>query len=214
MPTDKGLFITLEGCEGSGKSTQLKLLEEYFKSHNITAVFTREPGGTPLAEKIRTIILDGKNSEMTDECEALLYAASRVQHLEEKIIPSLNEGKWVICDRYIDSSFAYQSYARGLGFEFVEKVNSYAIKRGMPDLTIFFDISPDEAFSRKGGADKGDRIEQSGMEFHKKVYSGYTALCEKYPDRIKKIDAKRSVEEIFADVVKEIKRAEERLKCL
>ncbi|MBR1867952.1 MAG: dTMP kinase, partial [Clostridia bacterium] len=201
MPTEKGRFITLEGCEGSGKSTQLQLLREWFQKNNIEAVFTREPGGTPLAEKIREIILDGRNSEMTDKCEALLYAASRVQHLDEKIIPAIKEGKTVVCDRYIDSSFAYQAYARGLGFDFVSEINSYAMKNGMPDLTLFFDISPDEAFLRKGGADKNDRLEQSGMDFHRKVYEGYLQLLKKYPERVKMVDARKSVEEIFGEVL-------------
>lgn len=204
----KGFFITLEGCEGSGKSTQLKKLKEFLVSQGCDFIFTREPGGTPIAEKIRTIILDGNNVEMQDETEALLYASARVQHIKEKIIPAKNSGKIVICDRYIDSSFAYQSYARGLSMDFVRGVNSYAVENCMPDLTLFLDISPEDAFRRKGGADEGDRLEQSGIEFHKKVYFGYKTLAMDNPKRIVCIDAKQTAEEVFADIVKILKERE------
>ena len=206
MASDRGYFITLEGCEGSGKSTQLALLNDYFKSNNKGVVFTREPGGTPISEDIRKIILDVKNLDMTDETEALLYASARAQHISEKILPAVNAGKIVICDRYIDSSFAYQAYARGLGFDFVSGINAFAIKNCMPDLTIFYDITPREAFLRKGGADEGDRLEQSGIVFHERVYGGYIALTEKFPDRIVKIDARKSKEEIFDETVGILKR--------
>ena len=169
----KGKFITLEGCEGAGKSTQLRLLLDYLKENQIDFVCTREPGGTTISEKIRGIILDKDNTEMTPECEALLYASSRVQLLQQVILPSLNQGKIVICDRYYDSSFAYQAFARGLGLDFVKSINNFALTYGVPDLTLFLDISPTEAFKRKGGADMNDRIEAIGLEFHNKVYNGY-----------------------------------------
>ena len=204
MQIKRGYFITLEGCEGSGKSTQSERLKEYLTEIGADAVYTREPGGTPIAEKIRSIILDGKNGEMTDETEALLYAAARIQHVKEKILPLVSEGKIVVCDRYIDSSFAYQAYARGLGYDFVANVNSEAMKICMPDLTIFFDISPEAAFRRKGGADKGDRIEQSGMAFHNAVYQGYKALAEKFPNRIVVINSDGDKDEIFSKVKSEI----------
>ncbi|MBQ9782555.1 MAG: dTMP kinase, partial [Clostridia bacterium] len=121
----KGKFITFEGCEGSGKSTQVAMFREYLEKRNIDYVFTREPGGTEIAEKIRALILDAENVAMTDECEALLYASARAQLIKEKVLPCLNSGKLVLCDRYIDSSFAYQAYARGLGMDFVKKINSY-----------------------------------------------------------------------------------------
>ncbi len=200
MHKGNGYFITLEGCEGSGKSTQLKMLSAYFEEKGIDAVFTREPGGTEISEKIRTIILDSANGAMKDETEALLYAASRVQHINEKILPAICAGKVVVCDRYIDSSFAYQAYARGLGYDFVCNVNEVAIKTCMPDMTLFFDISPKQAFERKGGADTGDRIELSGIAFHESVYSGYLALAEKFPERIVRIDATKSKAEIFEQV--------------
>ncbi|MCI5838558.1 MAG: dTMP kinase [Christensenellaceae bacterium] len=183
----KGKFITLEGCEGAGKSAQCNLLAEYFNKNNIDYILTREPGGTPVAEKIRSIILSPENKGMSYECETLLYAAARADHLSNKIIPALNDGKLVLCDRFLDSSLAYQAYARGLGTETVEKANFFAYENCMPDVTLFLDISPEDAFRRKGGVDKNDRIELEGAEFHMKVYKGYLALAEKYPMRFIKI---------------------------
>lgn len=176
----KGKFITFEGCEGSGKSTQITLLCDYLDKSGQEYIVTREPGGTSVAEKIRAIILDGKNTSICDECEALLYAASRVQHIKEKIFPALEAGKLVICDRYIDSSLAYQGHARGLG-EYVKEVNGYALKHCMPDLTLFLNIPPDKAFARKHGADEGDRMESLGLKFHMRVYEGYLALLDQNP---------------------------------
>lgn len=177
----KGKFITFEGCEGSGKSTQLRLLAQTLDGLGVDYLLTREPGGSQIAEQIRSIILDGKNTAMCDECEALLYAAARVQHLKEIVRPALERGTLVVCDRYVDSSLAYQGIARGLGEKFVEDVNSYALQEFPPDLTVFLDISPKAAFERKHGADKNDRMEQLGMEFHSRVYEGYLSLCAKYP---------------------------------
>lgn len=184
----KGKFITFEGCEGVGKSRQIVMLEEYLKKHNVHYYLTREPGGTDISEQIRNIILDGKNSAMTDECEALLYAAARVQLLKEVIKGKLDAGELVICDRFVDSSLAYQGKARGLGYDFVEKINDYAIKNFKPDYTIFLDLSPEAAFKRKGGADASDRVELSGMEFHNRVYEGYKELAAENPQRIIVID--------------------------
>lgn len=177
----KGKFITFEGCEGSGKSTQLRLLSETLTREGVDFILTREPGGSEIAEQIRKIILDGKNTAMTCECEALLYAAARVQHLDEVIKPALESGKLVVCDRFVDSSFAYQGIARGLGLDFIAAINSYALEKFPPDITIFLNISPEAAFLRKHGADKNDRMEQLGMEFHTRVYKGYLTLAEKYP---------------------------------
>ena len=177
----KGKFITFEGCEGSGKSTQLRLLSEYLDKQGISYIMTREPGGSPIAEQIRKIILDGKNMEMCDECEAHLYAAARMQHLKDTVIPALNEGKLVICDRYVDSSLAYQGEARGLGLEYIASINKLAIENYSPDLTVFLNIPPDKAFARKHGADQNDRMERQGLEFHMRVYGGYLKLLQKYP---------------------------------
>lgn len=177
----RGKFITFEGCEGSGKSTQLRLLSEYLNVHNIPFIMTREPGGSPIAEQIRGIILDGKNMEMCDECEAHLYAAARMQHLKDTVIPALEEGKLVICDRYIDSSLAYQGEARGLGMEYIASINKLALDKYSPDLTVFLNIPPDKAFARKHGADENDRMERQGLGFHMRVYGGYLKLLKKYP---------------------------------
>lgn len=197
----KGKFITFEGCDGCGKSTQLALLSEYLKKEGIPHIFTREPGGGKISEAIRGILLNGKNTEMGDECEALLYAAARAQHIKDRVEPALHEGKLVICDRYVDSSLAYQAYARGLGVEFVEKINAFALEKFLPDVTVFFDLSPKEAFARKKGADLGDRMELAGLAFHERVYEGYLALAEKYPERIVVINARKSMKEISEEVI-------------
>ena len=183
-----GKFITFEGCEGSGKSTQIRLLSERLSKEGVKHIVTREPGGSEIAEQIRKIILSGKNTAMTDECEALLYAAARAQHLSEKVAPALAEGTLVLCDRFVDSSLAYQGYARGLDMQFIEGINSFALKNFMPDVTLFLNISPEDAFKRKHGADKDDRMEQLGLAFHRKVYEGYLKLSEMYPERIVKVE--------------------------
>ena len=200
MRNKKGYFVTLEGGEGSGKSTQLKLLEDYLDKGGYDVIYTREPGGTPISEEIRKILLGGKNVEMSDETEALLFAAARAQHIKEKILPAIAEGKTVVCDRYVHSSLVYQGYARGLG-EFVEKVNSYALENCMPDVTIFLDITPERAFARKGGADADDRLEQSGIDFHRRVYDGYVRMAEKFPDHFVRVNADRGIDEVFAEIL-------------
>lgn len=199
------MFITFEGCEGVGKSRQIRLLEEYLQKHGKKYYLTREPGGTPVSEQIRSVILDGKNVSMADECEALLYAAARVQLLKEMVKPRLDANELVLCDRYIDSSLAYQGYARGLGVDFVEKINDYAIKNFMPNYTIFLSLPPEQAFLRKGGVDKNDRVEQSGMEFHNKVYQGYLDLAKKYPSRFIVIDASGTKEQTHAKIIDALK---------
>jgi len=176
-----GKFVTFEGCEGSGKSTQLKLLAEYLKESGADFIMTREPGGSEISEDIRRIILNGKYTEMCGECEALLYAAARIQHLKEIVAPALESGKLVVCDRYVDSSLAYQGYARGLGMKFIEDINRLALESFPPDITVFLDISPKAAFERKHGADPDDRMEQLGADFHEKVYEGYKKLLPLYP---------------------------------
>ncbi|MBE7090136.1 MAG: dTMP kinase [Clostridiales bacterium] len=201
----KGKFITFEGCEGVGKSRQLKLLQEYMDKNGIKYYLTREPGGSAVSEKIRNIILDGKNTEMTDECEAMLYAASRVQLLKEIIKPKLDAGELIFCDRFVDSSLAYQGKARGLGYEFIESINAYAIKNFTPDYTIFLNLPPEQAFKRKGGVDKTDRLELSGMDFHNNVYAGYLELAKKYPERIIVIDASGTKEQTHEKIVSALK---------
>lgn len=197
----RGLLITFEGCDGSGKSTQAKLLYEYLLSTGEECVLTREPGGGKISEQIREIILDGKNTEMSDECEALLYAAARAQHIREVIEPALSNGVIVVCDRYVDSSFAYQAYARGLGKEFISKINAFALGKYLPDLTFFVDLSAEEAFLRKHGADKNDRLEQAGIEFHNRVYEGFLACVKEEPNRFIRLNGKKSIAELHEDVV-------------
>ena len=184
----KGRFIAFEGCEGAGKSTQMRLLSEYLTSRGIPHILTREPGGGQISEAIRKIILDGKNSEMTDECEALLYAAARVQHLADTVAPALARGETVLCDRYIFSSFAYQGYGRGLSLAFLKEINAFAIEKYMPDLTVFLDIPSSRAFERKHGADPDDRMEQAGEAFHRRVYQGYKSLLKEYPEEMTAVD--------------------------
>lgn len=196
----KGWFITFEGCDGCGKSTQLTKLKQYLEDKGADFIFTREPGGGRISEGIREILLNGKNAEMSDECEALLYAASRAQHIRDRVAPALEEGKVVVCDRYVDSSFAYQAYARGLGMEFVSKINAFALESYLPDLTFFIDLSPEEAFQRKHGADENDRMEQAGLAFHKKVYEGYLAVAKAYPERIVVLNGRQSIEDVAENV--------------
>ena len=198
----KGKFITFEGCDGCGKSTQLKMLSAYLTEKGIAHVFTREPGGGKISEAIREILLSGKNMEMTDECEALLYAAARVQHLHDRVQPALAEGKLVICDRYVDSSLAYQAYARNLGEEFVRQINAYALEHYLPDATVFIDLTPEDAFKRKHGADENARLEQAGMAFHRRVYEGFDTLAKQNPERFIRIDGKQSPQNIFDAVAK------------
>lgn len=201
----KGKFITFEGCDGCGKSTQLKMLSNYLTENGIPHVFTREPGGGKISEAIREILLNGKNAEMTDECEALLYSASRVQHLHDKVAPALAEGKLVICDRYVDSSLAYQAYGRGLGEDFIRKINAYALENYLPDATVFIDLTPADAFKRKHGADENDRLEQAGMRFHERVYEGFDLVAKAEPNRFIRIDGKQTPQQIFEQVISALK---------
>ena len=166
------MFVTFEGCEGVGKSTQLNMLKDYLKSTGQDAVYIREPGSTAISEKIRAIILDPANTEMTARTEALLYAAARAQLVDEVILPALAEGRTVICDRYVDSSAAYQGYARGLGIEYIRSVNSYALEKAMPDVTVFIDLRPSAAFR---SVRREDRLEREEAQFHDRVYDGYIA---------------------------------------
>lgn len=199
-------FVTFEGCDGVGKTAQLEKLKEYCKRFYPDVVFTREPGGSKIAEKIRGVILDAGNVGMTDICEAFLYAAARAQHLNDIVLPALNEGKTVFCDRYVDSSLAYQGAGRGLGIDWVDRLNQLATGGTMPDCTIFFDLSPDKCFERKGGADSSDRIETGGGDFHQKIYLGYKEIASKNPDRFEVIDASGTIDEIFEDMLSRLKR--------
>lgn len=198
-----GYLISFEGGEGSGKSTILKLLSESLKQKGYEVICTREPGGIDIAEQIRNVILDKKNVNMDAKTEALLYAAARRQHLVEKVIPQLERGSIVLCDRYIDSSLTYQGYARGLGMEDVFNINQFAIGKYMPDLTLYLDVSPKVGLSRiqKDDGREVNRLDLESLEFHEKVREGYHKLLEQYPERIKQIDAERDIDMVFSDVL-------------
>lgn len=201
----KGYFISVEGGDGSGKSTQIKKIETYLQENGLDYILTREPGGTPVAEKIRELILDPANKALTGRAEMLLYAASRAQHVEEKILPALAEGKVVLSDRFTDSSIAYQAYGRGLG-DMVAEVNRIATGGKEPDLTIFLNITPAAGMARKNNQDGHvlDRLELEKAAFHETVYKGYLALARESGGRIADIDADRPAEEVFADIKKRL----------
>ena len=203
----KGAFITIEGCEGVGKSTQTAMLKDYFESIGCDAMFLREPGGTEISEKIRSVILDTSNEGMSGICEALLYSAARAQLIEEVIAPALMQGRIVVCDRFTDSTFAYQGCARELGEEVITCLNGIACCGITPDITIFLDLEPEAAFRRKGGADADDRLESAGIDFHRRVYDGYLKCAAAYPDRFKRIDASFDADTIHNSIVKLLKTA-------
>ncbi|WP_024832837.1 dTMP kinase [Ruminiclostridium josui] len=196
----KGLFITVEGTDGSGKTTQIKLMEEFLKSAGNEVVLSREPGGTQISEMIRDLILDPKNTDISPLTEMMLYAAARAQHVFQVIKPALDSGKCVICDRFVDSSFAYQGCGRGVDLKTVADVNRAAVDGIVPDITFFLDIDPHLAIQRRIKTTGADRIEQEKMDFHTRVYEGYRKMALLYPDRIKTIDASKSIEEISSQI--------------
>ena len=198
----KGLFITFEGGEGSGKTTVIRMVNEYLINKGYVTCPTREPGGVNIAEQIRNVILDVNNTEMNPKTEAILYAASRIEHLDKKVIPALSRGEIVLCDRYLDSSLVYQGHARGLGMENVEKINMFALDH-MPNITFFFDIKPNVALERiKNNHRKQNRLDKEAIDFHNKVYEGYNILCDMYPNRVVRINSNQSVSDVFNDVIK------------
>ena len=200
----RGLFITIEGPDGSGKSTQIENIKKFFADKNIDIVFTREPGGTPIGERIREIILDNSFKEMDPMTEAMLYAASRAQHVTQIIGPALEAGKVVVCDRFVDSSLAYQGYGRNLG-ESVEIINSYAVREYVPDVTFLMKLDPDVGRHRIAeNRENRDRLEHEKLAFHKKVYEGYLELEKKFPDRIVGIDASLGIDEIRDEIYRKL----------
>ncbi len=202
-----GMFITLEGPEGSGKTTVAKKVVKELKQEGYKVLYTREPGGVAIAEKIRDIILDVNNTNLDARCEALLYAASRRQHLVEKVIPALEKDYIVICDRFIDSSLAYQGYARDIGIEEVYDINMFAINNCWPDITILLDIDPEIGLKRikNNRQDEVNRLDLENINFHNKVHQGYQLIKEKYANRFTLIDGNKSEDEVFNDVMKIIK---------
>jgi dTMP kinase len=200
----KGVFITFEGPEGAGKTTVIKELFKRIEEEGLNVVLTREPGGIRIAEKIREIILDNDHQEMDARTEALLYAAARRQHLVEKVVPALQDGVIVLCDRFVDSSLAYQGHARGLGIDEVLSINEFAISDTMPDLTVFFDIKPEVGLARIAANDKREenRLDNESIHFHQNVYEGYQELIRRYPERIRSTDASHSNEQVTENVWK------------
>lgn len=194
----KGLFITFEGGECSGKTTIIKEVCKALEERGISYISTREPGGIDIAEQIRSIILDVHNTAMTEETEALLYAASRMQHLKERVLPALDRGDIVICDRFLDSSLAYQGYARKLGMDSILKINHFALDH-LPDLTLFIDVKPEVALKRLANRNKTDRLDLEDITFHNLVYEGYQQVCKMYPDRIQKIDGNQDLKKVCKD---------------
>lgn len=198
-----GLFITFEGPDGCGKTSIINLIKEYYKD-NEKIIFTREPGGTKISEKIREIILSNDNANMSPRTEALLYAASRAQHIDELIKPNLEKGNIVVSDRFVLSSLAYQGGGRELGVEDVRKINDFAINGVNPDMIIFFYVDPLTTLKRKSLNENADRLELSGDDFHSRVYDTYMELLEEMKDDkvLRKVDATKSMEEVFEDVKK------------
>lgn len=201
---NKGIFITFEGPEGAGKTTVIAEIYKRLEQEGKKAILTREPGGIRISEKIRDIILDNEHQEMDGRTEALLYAAARRQHLVERILPAMKEGNIVLCDRFVDSSLAYQGHARGLGMDEVMSINAFAIEKTMPDLTIFFDITPEEGLQRITDSEEREqnRLDNETLQFHEKVYEGYQLLLKQFPDRIKSTDASKPLSEVTENVWK------------
>ena len=185
------MFLTVEGVEGSGKSTLLDSLAARLEAEGRSVMRTREPGGSSLGAHIRPLVLSAGHKP-DPRAELFLFLADRAQHVAEVVKPALAAGTLVLCDRYADSTIAYQGYGRGLDMEFWENINSYAVQNFMPDVALFLDIPPAAAFERKHGADENDRIEQPGAAFHKKVYEGYRELLNKFPGQLLPVDCSGS----------------------
>lgn len=197
----KGYFIVLEGPDGSGKSTVCDIVCEKLINEGYQIVHTREPGGIEIAEEIRNIILNPKNTAMDAKTEALLYAASRRQHLVEKVVPAKKEGKIVICERFVYSSLAYQGYGRRLGFDDILKINEFAIGEDYPDMTIYLDINEEEGLKRIEKRTFKDRLDKESLDFHHLVNEGYKAVLERFKDT-KVVDASKTIDEVVNEVYK------------
>lgn len=199
---DRGYFITAEGNEGAGKSSIVTMASQYLAEKGIEVVTSREPGGIAIAEQIRSVILDNNNTMMDGRTEALLYAAARRQHYIEKIVPTLNQGKTIICDRFIDSSLAYQGHARGLGIDDILAVNEFATDNLFPDLTLYLDVDPELGLQRimENERREVNRLDLESMSFHQKVREGYLEVLKRFPQRIVKINANENLENVFQQV--------------
>ena len=192
----KGLFITFEGPDGCGKTTVCRMVYDMLLENGVDAIHTREPGGIDIAEQIRNVVLDPKNTAMDAKTEALLYAASRRQHLVQRVLPALAEGKVVVCERFIDSSLAYQGYGRQIGFDEVLSINKFAIGDTFPDITIYLDVNEEVGLSRIKNRKFKDRLDVESIEFHHRVNEGYAKVVETFKDRIRVVDASKPLEEV------------------
>lgn len=205
--SSRGLFITVEGIDGCGKSTQARLIAHALEAAGHDVLRLREPGGVAISEKIRAILLDPANAEMGDVCELLLYEAARAQLVHQVIMPALAAGKMVICDRFYDSTTAYQAFADGLDRDMVSQANELAVDGCRPDLTLVFDLPVEMALRRRSGRGAEDRLELKGLEFQQRVAAGFRAVAADEPDRVKLIDAGRSIAEVFSGVAAELRSA-------
>ena len=196
-----GLFISMEGPDGSGKTMQMNMLEQELRQRGLDVLRSREPGGTAISEKIRDMLLDPANTEMSDRTEALLYAASRAQHVEQVLKPALRQGKIVLCDRYVDSSLVYQGIGRGLGIPAIEEINAFATGGLQPDVTIVLQSDFEEGLRRKGIQNGGlDRMEAQKEDFLRRIHDGFTELKELYPERVFLIDGAKAPSEVFQEI--------------
>lgn len=205
--SSRGLFITVEGIDGCGKSTQARLIAAALEAAGHDVLRLREPGGVKISEQIREILLDPANAEMGDACELLLYEAARAQLVHQVIRPALAAGKTVVCDRFYDSTTAYQAFADGLDRNMVSQANELAVDGCRPDLTLVFDLPVEDALRRRSGREAEDRLELKGLEFQERVAAGFRAVAADEPDRVKLIDAGGSIAEVFSGVAAELRSA-------
>ncbi|MBQ7649931.1 MAG: dTMP kinase [Victivallales bacterium] len=211
MSEKKGLFITFEGGDCAGKTTQLRMLEAWLRERGRSVICTREPGGTSLAENIRGLLLSkGDGESMTPQAELLLFSAARAQHVKHVVMPQLLSGGVVLCDRFIDSTVAYQGFARGLDMDFIRRLNSFCTDGCLPDLTFLLDLPLAESRRRlasRAGGEEPDRMEDENNSFHAKVREGFLKIAEEAPGRVKVIDATRTVDEIHSDIIEVVANA-------
>ncbi len=198
----RGFFISFEGIEGTGKSTQARLLSEYLAKKGLKTLLTEEPGGTPISREIRRVLLSTKHDKMDYMAELLLYNAARIQHIKEKIAPALTKGRIVITDRFSDSTVAYQGYGRGISLKLIDSLDGIATGRMRPDLTILLDLDVETGLMRNKKINKRDRLELEDVKFHEKVREGYLKLAAMAPERIKLIKASKGIEEIHREVLR------------